>query len=163
MGLAALLTGAADDRRVVLSGTTPRLDLVLAGDVAEDFDPELLANGVLDVAMARWRKIYDFILVDSPPVLPVADARILARQTDGTLMVLRSSHTRRSDVVQAYADLSAAGGTLLGTVLVGARIGSGYSYDCGYQGYSRRPPSEPRAQATGPPRLRLGLRSEAVS
>ena len=71
--------------------------------------------------------------MDSPPVLPVADARILAGQADGTILVLRASHCRRNDVTQTYACLSAAGGTLLGTVLVGVPHGSCYGYNGDYE------------------------------
>jgi capsular exopolysaccharide synthesis family protein len=137
LGLAALLTGKADDRAVVASVGRPRFDVVFAGEIPEGFDPELLANGVFESALARWRKSYDFVLVDSPPVLPVADARILARAIGETLMVLRAAHTRRSDLVQAYGDLASAGGELLGTVLVGVRSKAGYEYDVGRYRYSR--------------------------
>ena len=81
--------------------------------------PDYAAAHTYDaVCLAKWRKAYDFVLVDSPPILPVADARILASQVDGSIMVSRSSHCKRADVIQACADLSAAGSPLLGTVLV---------------------------------------------
>jgi capsular exopolysaccharide synthesis family protein len=140
VGLASLLVRSATDLQAIVPGDIPKLDVMMAGGRPEDFDPELLANGVFAAYLKKWRRRYEFILLDSPPVLPVADARILASQADGTIMVLRSSHCRRTDVMQTYAHLSAAGGTLLGTVLVGARHGHhGYSYD--YKAYqsSRRP------------------------
>lgn len=131
VGLAALLCGTTQDRQVIVPSTHPKLDLLLAGEELGEFHPELLANGVFVGCIQRWKQTYDFILLDSPPVLPVADARILAGQADGTVMVLRSSHCRRSDVIHAYADLSAAGGKLLGTVLVGTRAGGAYGYAYG--------------------------------
>jgi capsular exopolysaccharide synthesis family protein len=131
-GLAALLSESARDSSVIVPASVPKLDVLPAGVDHHAFDPELLANGVFSACLKRWKKSYDFVLLDSPPVLPVADSRILAGQADGTLMVLRSSHCRRSEVTQAYADLAAAGGRLLGTVLVGARSGSGNRYGYGY-------------------------------
>lgn len=131
-GLACLLTNEATDEDVIVPGPVPKLDLVPAGQALDQFDPELLANGQFSASLNRWRKNYDFILLDSSPVLPVADARILASQADGTLMVLRSSHCRRTDVTRAYADLGAAGGKLLGTVLVGVRRDEAYGYTYGY-------------------------------
>ncbi len=131
-GLIALLAGDASDRDVICRTSVPRLDVVLAGDRTAGFDPELLANGVFSACLRRWKSAYDYVVIDSPPVLPVADARILARQVDGTVMVLRSSRCKRPDVVQAYADLSAAGGTLLGTVLVGSKQREKYGYGEGY-------------------------------
>lgn len=120
VGLASLLLGIAKEERAILSTGTAGFDVLLVGERPVDFDPELLANGVFASCLSRWKKRYDYILVDSSPVLPVADARIVAGQADGTIMVLRASRSRRAEVVQAYADLSATGGSLLGTVLVGA-------------------------------------------
>lgn len=134
LGLAEVLSGTANDRAISHTGTA-NFDVLLAGAQLDDFDAELLANGVFTVSLERWKQSYDYILIDSPPVLPVADARILAGQADGTIMVLRASHTRRPEVIQAYADLSAAGGTLLGTVLVGSDSSTGYSYDADYRDY----------------------------
>ncbi len=132
LGLAALLCGQAKDEQVILPTDTPRFDVVAAGHRPAGFDFEKLANGVFSKCLARWKKDYDLIIVDSPPVLPVADSRILAGQVDGTVMVLRSSHCARPDVIQAYADLSAAGGTLLGTILIGGQSASRYGYGYGY-------------------------------
>lgn len=135
-GLASLLCGKANVPDVVTSGAAP-FDTVLAGDVPEDFDAERLSGEAFTQALAEWRKAYDFIILDSPPVLPVADARILGAVADGTIMVLRASHTRRTDVLQALLDLQSAGGRLLGTILVGTRFGSGYGYDADYYGQAR--------------------------
>ena len=135
VGLAALLNGTATDHQAIVPGCVPQMDVLPAGERPEEFDSELLANGEFAAGLARWKTCYDFVLMDGPPVLPVADARILAGQADGTIMVLRSSHCRQTDVIQAYADLSAAGGTLLGTVLVGARLGGRYGYRGDYGAY----------------------------
>ncbi|MFQ5413995.1 MAG: polysaccharide biosynthesis tyrosine autokinase [Phycisphaerae bacterium] len=145
IGLAALLAGATDDASAITRVGAAGFDLIVAGDPPEQFTPELLANGAFASCLDRWRKNYDIILLDGPPLLPVADARILARHADGALMVLRSSHCRRADAVQALGDLSAAGGRLLGTVLVGVKgggrsgAGTGYGYGGAYANYYARP------------------------
>jgi capsular exopolysaccharide synthesis family protein len=131
-GLAALLTKSARDSEVMLRTGDRKPDIILAGELPPGFDPELLADGVFAACLTRWRKSYDFVLLDSPPVLPVADARILARQADGTIMILRASHCRRTEVLQAQADLGAVGCRLLGTVLVGGTAGSQYGYGAEY-------------------------------
>ncbi len=133
-GLAALLEGSADETEAIASGGIANLDILMAGKVPDDFDPELLANGVFATCLERWRSSYDFILVDSPPLLPVADAQILAGHVDGTIMVLKSSHDRKKEAAEAYSQLSAAGGRLLGTVLIGGHHGhsGGHYYDYGY-------------------------------
>jgi succinoglycan biosynthesis transport protein ExoP len=139
-GLGALLCGTASGSSVVRPSGHARLDVALAGELPDDFDSEFLANGRFREALADWRKTYDFVLVDSPPVLPVADSRILAGMTDGVLLILRSTHTRRADVVQSIQDIHSSGGQLIGTVLVGTRFGSGYGYDAGYYSYAGRRP-----------------------
>lgn len=127
-GLCALLSGETDEQSAVTPTGVPNLDVIFAGRRPPVLNPELLANGVFGACLARWKKNYDFVLLDCPPILPVADSRILARQVDGAIMVSRSSHCRRTDVIQACADLNAAGGPLLGSVLVGVQPGSGYGY-----------------------------------
>jgi len=134
-GLSLLLTGARTDTQCISPTVIPHFDVITAGEVPYDFDYELLANGNFSACLKRWRHQYDFILLDSPPVLQVADARILAGQADGVIMILRASHSRRGEVVQAYADLSAAGGTLLGTILLSAHPYGGR----GYYNYSYGP------------------------
>ncbi|MCH7872860.1 MAG: CpsD/CapB family tyrosine-protein kinase, partial [Planctomycetes bacterium] len=119
-GLAAVLTGTIEAEEVIVSTPIANLDVLPAGSRPSNFDFELLANGAFGSCLKRWRESYDFIVLDSPPVFPVADARILATQVDGTIMVLRSAHCRRTDVFQAYTDLIAGGGKVVGTVFIGA-------------------------------------------
>jgi capsular exopolysaccharide synthesis family protein len=115
-GLAALLAGTVDEKNVLVPTDLENLDLVPAGARPGEFNAELLANGVFTDCLERWRKAYDFVLLDSPPVPVVADARILAAHADGTILVLRSAHCRRTEVMRAYLDLQAGGSSLLGTI-----------------------------------------------
>ena len=71
---------------------------------------------------------YDVILLDSAPLLANADAGILARHADGSVLVVRERHCRRPEVIEALAVLGATGGRLLGTVFVGSEAGAGYGY-----------------------------------
>lgn len=131
-GLCSLLDGTVTDDDAITPSGVPQLDLIFAGRRPPVLNPEVLANGVFAAALERWKHQYDFVLLDCPPILPVADARILARQVDGAIMVSRASHCRRSEVIQACADLTAAGGPLIGSVLVGVQPGSGYGYSYEY-------------------------------
>jgi capsular exopolysaccharide synthesis family protein len=117
-GFLEALTGQVDDSRLIVQTDTPRLSVLPGCHVEAGLDPELIANGAFSAAAARWRGKYDVILVDSPPVLPVADARILARHADGTILVTWAQRTRRADVVDALTYLASAGGRLLGTVFI---------------------------------------------
>jgi receptor protein-tyrosine kinase len=59
----------------------------------------------------------DVVLIDSPPVLPVADTMGLAHMVDGVLLVVDSGKTRRGMVRQAIERLRQVGGNLIGVVL----------------------------------------------
>jgi capsular exopolysaccharide synthesis family protein len=135
-GLAQVLNGKATDEEAVLQPAGLPFDLLLAEETHGDFNPELLANGVFTACLSRWKARYDFVLLDTPPVLPVADARILAGHAEGTIMVMRASHDSRPEVVEAHSLLAEAGSRLLGTVLIGGTLGTGrgggYRYGYGY-------------------------------
>lgn len=90
------------------------------------------------VASPRMRKLLDdltqgtdLVLIDSSPVLPVADAAILASQVDGVILVLQADQSRRQDVRNAAESLRRAGGRLVGLVLNGVP-----SQDYSYYRYS---------------------------
>jgi Mrp family chromosome partitioning ATPase len=89
--------------------------------------------------MGQLAQQYDIVLLDGPPILPVADATILAAQVDGAIMVERGRVSRRADIAEAVAQLNLVSGRLLGTVFVGSPGREGYGYHDGYgYGYHRR-------------------------
>jgi len=95
---------------------------------------EEIANGTFKTWQTQMEKYrhYDIILFDSSPILPVADALILANRVDGTILVERESVSQRSSVQVAQARLQANGAHVLGVVFVGAfgseHVNYGYSY-----------------------------------
>jgi len=91
---------------------------------------EELANGALTTCVQELSKRYDIILFDSSPLLPVADAAILAGQVDGTIMVERERLSQRGHVANALLRLDATGRRLLGTVFVGSAEEHYYGYSC---------------------------------
>jgi len=73
----------------------------------------------------------DMVLVDSPPVLPVADAAVLASAVDGVLLVLEAGHTPREAAQHAVENIRQVGTNLVGVVLnaAPAHKGSYYHYE----------------------------------
>jgi receptor protein-tyrosine kinase len=120
-GIRLVVAGAAEDKDAIVAGPVEGLSILPAGELGETTSSDLFANGVFDTCIRRWRESYDVIVIDSPPLLPVADARILARHAHGTILVMRATRCRRADVLEAFSALSIAGGRLIGTVLTGAR------------------------------------------
>ena len=135
-GLIDLLLTRGTAGQAICGTALPTLSLLPAGNVREDFDHELLANGVFSGFLAEWRRQYDFVLLDSGPLLDVADSAILSRQVDGTIFVVREQHCRHAAVRSALAALDSAGGNLVGMVFVGSdkrgKYGYGYSYGYGH-------------------------------
>ena len=110
-----------DNYYIYKTEEVPGLSFMPAGEKGRNgaaFDET--ANGTFRTHIDKLRKQYNTILLDSPPVLPVADAAILSNQVDGTIIVERESVSRRADVINALTRLNSAGGHLLGTVFIGS-------------------------------------------
>jgi len=137
MGLLELLSARAADIEVIVANDTPGLSILPAGRSGENTYPELLANGAFAECLSRWQDRYDLIILDSSPVLPVADARIISRYADGVVMVVREGRCQRSNIVEALASLGAVGGKLLGIVYVGSSRHKSYRYH--YYNYQNNP------------------------
>ena len=129
-GLMDVLRGRASDDDAITVTEVPGLDVLAAGRSETGHELELLANGVFSACLERWRARYDLVLLDGAPVLPVADARILSRHADSTILVVREGHCRPAEIRDTLACLGVSGGKLLGTVYIGAQP------DRHYQGYA---------------------------
>lgn len=79
----------------------PNLYVLPAGPVAP-FPSELLGSGPLRSLFDRWTNEYQFVVVDSPPVLPVTDVQILEAFADSTIFVVRGGLTTRVALQRAY-------------------------------------------------------------
>jgi capsular exopolysaccharide synthesis family protein len=147
-GFIGSLTGQAEDAQAILATDTPLLSVLPAGKPRNGADAELVANGTFAACLDRWRRQFDIVLLDGSPLLPVADARILAQKADGTILVVRGRSTRRSDVFEALSYLQVSGGTLLGLVFIGSggRRGYGSGYYYSHNGYASEPQHDQRGQ-----------------
>jgi len=116
-------------KRHIFETQTPGLNIVPAGKRGDgEVALEGIANGAFSACIDKLRRQYDVILLDSPPILPLADATILSSQVDGTIMVERELISRRSDVISALSRLASADARLLGTVFVGSGSHEKYGY-----------------------------------
>ena len=93
--------------------------------------------------IAQLRRRYELIFIDSPPVLPVPDALMLGRWTDGALLAVRFEISRSPQVERARRQLDNAGIPVLGTVINGMRSSDAYygHYSFGRQRTSPANPS----------------------
>ena len=95
---------------------------------------EVLDTQAMRDLLRRLRTEYDVVIIDAPPILPVADAAILASDVDGVLLLARYGSTSRDQLRQAVSRIDSVGGRLIGTILNRApRSGlGGYGYGYGY-------------------------------
>jgi capsular exopolysaccharide synthesis family protein len=100
---------------------------------------ELVGSARMRAAVEQLRESYDFVILDSPPVLPVTDAVILGREADGVVLVVKGYDTPRELVRRARDQLLHASVHLLGAVVnnVDLNWGDHYFYNryYGYGGY----------------------------
>ncbi|MFD7322519.1 polysaccharide biosynthesis tyrosine autokinase [Streptomyces sp. NPDC059875] len=107
---------------------------VLASGTLPPNPTELLSCGRMAEVLRELADTYDIVIVDSAPLLPVADTLGLASLTDGVLLVVSASKTGRDQIVDAAESLSRIGVPVLGTALNMSSTykGKGYGYGYGY-------------------------------
>ena len=91
-GLADYLQGGSDEFSIMQRGPMENLFFIPSGQKISD-PAELVANGRLKLLLQRVEALFDWIVIDSPPAVPVSDASVLAKACDGVLMVVRSNAT----------------------------------------------------------------------
>lgn len=119
LGLSSVLSGKASLEDAILEWPElPSLHIMTSGPIPP-LPSELLGSKQMEEAIAELRGSYDFILIDTPPVLAVTDASILGRLTDAAILVIRYGAAQRH-VVQRSVDLLDRSGTHLLGVAVNA-------------------------------------------
>jgi capsular exopolysaccharide synthesis family protein len=117
-GLAELLRGEIDVARAVSATAIPELKVLTAGNCDRQ-TIRLLAQGGLSPLFLRLKEQFDFVIVDSSPILPVADALLVAQQADAVLFSIFSEVSRKSKVLAAALRLESLGVRILGAVVTG--------------------------------------------
>jgi capsular exopolysaccharide synthesis family protein len=149
-GLSSLLAGSDKVADCVHPTQMERLFLLPSGPIPPN-PAELLASGrfkdILEEALTR----FDHIIVDSPPVLGLADAPMLASITEGTLMVIEAGAIRRAAALNSVNRLRASEARLMGAILTkfnALKVGYGYGYGYGYgeDAYAYREGDSPKKQ-----------------
>ncbi len=152
-GLSDALVSTADvEGFVVTLDDDPNLMLIPSGTIPPNA-ADLLSAGRMGEVLSYVRDSAEVVIVDSPPLLPVADTRVLLRlsEVDGVIMVGRGGLSTRDHVKAAAGILAASGRRVFGMVLTDMKLASaaGYYYH------------EDHNQPNGRPRQRGGVRSPA--
>jgi len=131
VGLTDVLVGRVGLADVVQPWGSHPLAILPSGSIPPN-PSELLASRNMTELLERLAAQYDTVLIDAPPLLPVADGAILAGKADGALLVLRHGKTTRSQAESAVAALRAVDAHLLGCILNMAPAKGPDSYAYGY-------------------------------
>ncbi len=137
-GLTNVLIGSLAFDDVIKPTEVDKFDIITAGDIPPN-PAELVASERMRNFIEEARSRYDLVILDSPPVVAVTDAAVLATRVDGTILVVSSGTVNRKEVSRALALLKNVRAGILGVVLNGLDIkriyGSYYYYFHYYQYY----------------------------
>jgi polysaccharide biosynthesis transport protein len=100
-GLSTLLSDREATSGMIEVPNNPNLQLLPGGPVPP-YPAELLGSHRMQTLMEEWRAEFDFIVVDSPPVLPVVDSQLLEELADATVLLARVGFTTRAALQRAY-------------------------------------------------------------
>jgi len=132
-GLSSWLGGQIELDALVRTLDVPGLFFLPAGPAPRS-PAELVASPRMQWALTLLRERFDFIVLDTPPVLAVTDAAVLARESDGVILVVKGRDTEAEAVRRARDALVLAGASILGVLMndVGLEWGDSYLYDADY-------------------------------
>ncbi len=136
VGFSTVLSGVASLDEVLQETKFPRLTVLAAGPTPPN-PSELLGSQAARKLLADLRSQFDYVVVDSAPLLAVTDGAILAAAADGALIMAKYGETKREQLAHAVGTLKDVGASLLGTVLTMVPLrGTGtYSYSYSYSSY----------------------------
>ncbi len=134
IGLSNLLTGGSTfEQSLQRVPEAPNLDILASGPVPP-FPAELLSSEAMRALLQQAGELYDFVVIDSPPVLSVTDGVLLARSADAVALIVRQGKSSKHIVRRARDLLLRAGAPISGIVLNAVDLNSPE-----YQGYYGQP------------------------
>ena len=147
VGVASVIAGDIDIAQAIQLSPVERLSILTAGP--RQVNPaDLFSSERMDIFLRGVQGIFDYVILDCPPILAVPDAVILATKTDGALISAAFGKTNKDELVQSRIELERVGARILGFVLSG-EAQQGHAYDI----YYRSEPGERGTRKTGLKRI----------
>ncbi len=115
-GLSEILKGEAEPDITFVSPSVDNLTIIPAGKVPRN-PAELLGSKKMSALLASLKTRFDYIFVDSPPVVPLTDPCLLGAMVDGVIMVIQAGRTQRDVVKQAEHRLQQAHAKTIGCIM----------------------------------------------
>lgn len=135
VGFSTVLSGQASLDDALQKTSFPGLTVLTSGTIPPN-PSELLGSQAAKKLIGEMRAQFDYVVVDSTPLLAVTDAAILATCADGVLIMARFGQTKREQLSHAVSNLTDVGASVLGAVftMTPTRGSAAYSYNYGYYG-----------------------------
>lgn len=127
IGLSTVLIGKSQLFGSVQSWGSTSVDVLTSGEIPPN-PLQLLESRAMEGLLVNARTAYDFVVIDSPPLLSLVDAAVLARRTDGPIIVTANGRTRRKQLTSALDTLRVADVSPIGIALTRATSGDSTSY-----------------------------------
>jgi capsular exopolysaccharide synthesis family protein len=143
VGLTTILVGRSELHDSIQRHAASGIYFLASGPIPPN-PTEVLQSHAAQSLFDRVSQMFDMVIIDAPPLLPVSDAAIIARDVDGAILVVRHGKTTKEQLRQAGLRLSQVGATMLGTMvnMTPKRGGKAYGYGYGY-GYEYAPEKTP--------------------
>ncbi|HWQ12818.1 MAG TPA: CpsD/CapB family tyrosine-protein kinase [Roseiflexaceae bacterium] len=126
-GLTNMILAPEDAPPPLQETGVPGLSLLTSGPLPPR-PADILGSRRMEQAIARLRSMADIVLFDTPPVIAVTDAAVLATRVDGVLLVFQAGKTRRDRARRTREVLEKVKANIVGVVLNGAELEQGYGY-----------------------------------
>jgi succinoglycan biosynthesis transport protein ExoP len=127
-GIVEVIAGLQTVDDVIVREPIKRVSVIPCGRIPPN-PAELLGSLEMATLIDRLSTEYDYVIIDSPPILPVTDSVILSRYVDGVVLVVKAGETPKKVLKDAKHRLQAVGARFLGAVLNNVDVGSGeYRY-----------------------------------
>ena len=158
-GVSNCIATGGDFHEIIQHIDQKNIDILTSGPVAPN-PSEILMSNRMQEFLNTAREEYDYVLVDTPPVMPVTDAAVLSSKTDGVMLVIASGEDKPELVKAAKTRLEQAGANIIGCILNkvkvaggkygygygGSHYGYGYGYGYYYGGEEKKEAAEEKAE-----------------
>ncbi|MCH4475893.1 polysaccharide biosynthesis tyrosine autokinase [Staphylococcus haemolyticus] len=115
-GLSNLIIGKSDFSKSIRSTKVENLDLLSSGPVPPN-PSELIASDKFDKIYKELLNIYDFVLIDTPPIVTVTDAQIFLQYTPKSVFIIDAENNNKNEIKKAISLIEKANGQVVGVVL----------------------------------------------
>ncbi len=133
-GLSNYLGGSDNLNQIIIPSGIENLDIISSGPIPPN-PAELLSSKRLDELIDNIKESYNFILIDSPPILAVTDSVVLSSKRIGVFLVIQGGITSKRICLRAKALLENVNANILGAVLNKVKVEGRYGYEYYYQYY----------------------------